>query len=105
MSLNLFGVRLSSLLSFFRWFESMSFFFLYVPFLSSLHSQVFGCVLFVYIHSQLHGKLDPKVKCLSLAMHLIKKILLLREIDRHFIKKKFDSNLITTYVMSHSDFS
>jgi len=45
--------------------EFISSFFPSVPFLSSLHSRVFGCVVFVHIHSQFHGKLDPRaVKCI-----------------------------------------
>jgi len=45
--------------------ESMSFFYPIGPFLFCLHSQLFWCVVFIHIHSQFCGKLDPRdVKCI-----------------------------------------
>jgi len=43
----------------------MSSFFPSIRFLSCLHSQVFGCVVFVHIHNQFCGRLDPRaIKCI-----------------------------------------
>jgi len=43
----------------------MSFFFLFVAFLSSFHSRMIGCVVFVHIHNQFCVKSNPRVvKCI-----------------------------------------
>ena len=44
--------------------QLMTTFYPFIPIMTSLQSRVFGCHVFVYVHSSYRGKLDPRtIKC------------------------------------------